>query len=169
MPDLWTVLDSTIFGSSNPNGIKFNTCLVADKEYGDFELKCLIKLSGGAKANSGIQIRSKVFDTDKFIVEGPQCDAGEGYWGSLYGERSGGVMQEADAAVVAKALKPDKFNEIYVRCVGKRVTIKLNGATTVDREFDGLPPKGIIGLQLHGGEGQAVEFKDIQIKPLVGK
>ena len=165
LPDRWTVRDGTIIGSSNPSGIKFNTCLVADKEYGDFEMKCMVKLTSGAKANSGIQIRSKMSNAAKFIVEGPQCDAGADYWGSLYGEGSG-MMQAADPAAVAKALKPDKFNEIHIRCVGNRVTIKLNGVTTVDREFAGLPATGIIGLQLHGGDAQAVEFRNLEIKEL---
>jgi hypothetical protein len=93
-------------------------------------------------------------------------DAGGEFWGSLYGERSGGMMQAADPAVVAKAVKPGEFNDLSVRCVGTRVTIKLNGVTTVDREFPGLPARGLVGLQLHGGAAMAAEFRTVEIKDL---
>ena len=37
----------------------------------------------GWTGNSGVQIRSEVIDSKKFVVKGPQCDMGAQYWGSL--------------------------------------------------------------------------------------
>lgn len=165
LPPFWAVRDGTIVGSTKPDGIKFNTYLVSGKQYGDFELKCKVKLSGPETANSGIQIRSHVVDAKQFKVEGAQCDIGQEYWGSLYGEGKG-MMQQADKDVVAKALKEGEFNELHVRCVGSRVTIKLNGETTVDKNFSGLPARGVIAWQLHGGKGFEVVIKDIEFKEL---
>jgi hypothetical protein len=46
------------------------------------------------------------------------------------------------------------------------VTIKLNGATTVDDDFDKMPERGIIAWQLHQGQSMEVTFRNIQFKDL---
>src|SRR5262249_7761544 len=122
------------------------------------------------------QIRSELKDKDKFAVWGPQCDIAEGYWGSLYGEHFGGkkpgegtMMKAAPKDVVAKVLKKDDFNDYYIKCVGKHVTIKLNGETPLAADFDNRPDEGIIAWQLHGGGPMEVTFKDIKFKEIKGK
>jgi hypothetical protein len=166
---LWTVKDGSIVGTTPaPEGLKFNTFLCTKKKYGDFELQCQIRLKDG-KGNSGIQIRSEVIDKDKFVVKGPQADVGANYWGSLYGERFGGMMKEAPREQVNKVLKKDGFNDYYVKCVGKHVTIRVNGVTTVDQEFPKMPAEGIIALQLHTGPPMEVTFRNIRFTDLGGK
>jgi Domain of Unknown Function (DUF1080) len=105
----------------------------------------------------------------KFAVTGPQCDMGDVYWGSLYGENFGGMMKAADAKVVKQVLKPDDFNAYAIKAVGKHVTIKLNGATTVDDDFEKLPAEGIIAFQLHAGGPMEVTFRKIAFKDLSSK
>lgn len=165
--DYWSVKEGSIVGSTEPKGINFNTFLCSKKEFGDFELVFKVRLKGGA-GNSGVQIRSKLVEEEKakFVVAGPQCDIGDVYWGSLYGERFGGMMKQAPGDVVKKALKPTEFNEYSIKAVGKHVTIKINGATTVDEDFEKMPAKGIIAFQLHGGGPMEVTFKDIKFKDL---
>lgn len=163
----WSLKDGTLVADA-PKGIKFNTFLCSKQKYKDFELKFQIRLKDN-KGNSGVQIRSKLDNKDKFTVSGPQCDIGDVYWGSLYGENFGGMMQAAPKDVVAKAMKKGEFNEYYIKCVGKKVTIKLNGETTVDAEFPKLPDEGIIAWQLHSGGAMEATFKDIQFKDLTGK
>jgi hypothetical protein len=173
----WTIKDGALIGSSYPDGLKFNTFLCSKQKYRDFELKFEVKIKGedAKMANSGVQIRSYIEDKhrDQFRVSGPQCDIGTAggrpYWGSLYGENFGGMMKEAPKEVVAKALKPDDFNEYAIKCVGKRVTVKLNGETTVDGEFEKMPDEGIIAWQLHGGKATEVTFRNIQFKDLSAK
>jgi hypothetical protein len=172
--DYWSVKDGAIVGQA-PKGIPFNTFLCTKKKYKDFELKFEVKLTG-ASANSGLQIRSELKDREKFVVWGPQCDMGQGYWGSLFGEHFGGkkpgdhqMMKAADAKVVAKVLKNNEFNSYHVKCVGKRVTIKLNGETTVDEEFANLPEEGILAWQLHSGPAMEVVFRNIQFTDLTKK
>lgn len=71
-------------------------------------------------------------------------------------------MKAAPPGLVARVVKPDDFNEYTVRVVDKRVTITVNGETTVDDNFPTVPDDGVIGWQLHGGyPGQEVRFKDI--------
>jgi hypothetical protein len=159
--EYWSVQDGAIVGKTN--GLKFNTFLCSKKQYGDFELQFKVKMIGG---NSGIQIRSKIHDPKKFAVTGPQCDMGGPYWGSLYGENFGGMMKAADAKLVGKILKEKDFNDYYIRAEGKKITIKLNGETTVNDEFAKAPAEGIIAFQLHAGGPMEVIFKDIRFTDL---
>ena len=165
---LWSVKDGAIVGSTEPDGLKFNTFLCSKKKYKDFELKFQVRLKGG-KGNSGVQIRSEVFDMKNLAVKGPQCDIGDVYWGSLYGENFGGMMKQAPKEVVTKVLKKDDFNDYYIKAVGKKITIKLNGETTVDDEFPKAPDEGIIAWQLHAGGAMEVIFKNIEFKDLSAK
>lgn len=168
LTEYWTVKDGMLIGSS-PQGLKFNTFLCSKQKYGDFELNFQIRLKGG-NGNSGVQIRSKIRDNPKdkanFAVEGPQCDVGQQYWGSLYGEHFGGMMKAADPNLVKKVLKADDFNDYSIRAVGKHVTIKLNGHITVDGDFPKMPDEGIIAWQLHSGGPMEVTFRNIQFKDL---
>lgn len=160
----WSVEDGAIVGKAED--LKFNTFLCTKKKYRNFDFRCKVRLKDG-KGNSGVQIRSKIVNRKEFAVAGPQADIGKGYWGNLYGERFGGTMKEADTAAVDKVLKPDDFNEYTIRVVGKHVTMKINGLTTVDQDFANLPEEGIIALQLHGNMGpMEVTFKDIKFKEL---
>jgi hypothetical protein len=161
----WKVQDGAIVGSS-PKQIPFNTFLCSKKKYSDFELSFQVKMP---KGNSGIQIRSHIHDPKKFAVTGPQCDMGDVFWGSLYGENFGGMMKAADGKLVNKILKKDDFNDYSIRAVGKHVTIKLNGETTVDGDFEKMPADGIIAFQLHSGGPMEVTFRKIVFKDLSTK
>jgi hypothetical protein len=165
LKEYWSVKDGAIVGSTFPDGLKFNTFLCSKRKYKDFELKFQIRLKDG-KGNSGVQIRSEILNPTQFSVKGPQCDIGDVYWGSLYGEHFGGMMKQAPKDVVTKVLKKTDFNEYYIKCVGKRVTLKLNGETTVDDDFPKMPEEGIIAWQLHSGGAMEVTFKNIEFKEL---
>lgn len=163
----WSIKRGEIVGSTYPDGGKFNTFLCSKKKYKDFELQFQVKLTGkGWSGNSGVQIRSKIHDMKKFAVTGPQCDMGQVYWGSLYGENFGGMMKAADPKLVKEVLKESDFNDYYIKCVGKHVTIKLNGKTTVDDDFAKMPEEGIIAWQIHAGGPMEVIFKDIKFKEI---
>jgi 3-keto-disaccharide hydrolase len=173
--DHWTFKDGALIGVA-PQGLKFNTFLCSKQKYSDFELKFQVWLIG-ANANSGVQIRSEVFDAKHFAVRGPQCDMGQVYWASLYGEHfggaknnnglaAGGMMKQAPADLVKRVLKEGGFNDYYIKCVGKHVTIKLNGQTTVDDDFPAMPPEGIIAWQIHAGPPMVAIFRNIAFTDL---
>jgi Domain of Unknown Function (DUF1080) len=166
LPEYWSVKDGAIVGTAPAEGIKFNTFLCSKKKYKDFELTFQIRLKDG-KGNSGVQIRSEVFDREHFAVKGPQCDIGDIYWGSLYGEHFGGMMKAAPTDLVKRVLKPADFNDYAIKVAGKHVTIKLNGETTVDDDFATMPEDGIIAWQMHAGyPNMEVTFKNIKFKEL---
>lgn len=174
LDQFWSVKEGAIVGHA-PQGLKFNTFLCSKKKYTDFELSFEVQILDGAgksgvdSRNSGVQIRSEIFNREQFAVKGPQCDMGGVYWGSLYGEHFGGMMKEADKNVVAKALKKEGFNQYYIKCVGKHVTIKLNDQTTVDGDFPKMPESGIIAWQLHSGGPMTITFRNIQFRDLSPK
>jgi putative heme-binding domain-containing protein len=165
--EYWSVHDGAIVGKAPAEGLTFNTFLCSKKKYKDFEMSFQVRIKDG-NGNSGVQVRSRVADPEKYAVAGPQADMGQVYWGSLYGERDPGRMMKASPPdVVKKVLKPADFNDFSVRCVGKHVTIKLNGETTVDADFPELPDEGIIAWQLHAGfKDMEVTFRNIQFKDL---
>jgi hypothetical protein len=166
LPQYWSVKDGAIVGAYENKSLTHNTFLWSKNSYKNFELTFKIRLKGG-EGNSGVQIRSKILDPKELTASGPQCDIGQAYWGSLYGENFGGMMKASNFDEVKKTLKPNDFNDYYVKVVGKHVTIKLNGETTVDQDFEKLPDDGKLGWQLHAGfPFMEVTFKDIQFKDL---
>jgi putative heme-binding domain-containing protein len=169
LPQFWHVHDRALVGSYTDRALKHNTFLCSKKTYRDFELKFQIRLKGGA-GNSGVQIRSRILDPQKYTVAGPQADIGQSYWGSLYGENFGGMMKQSPSALVKQVVKQDDFNDYHIKCVGKHVTIKINGQTMVDDDFAKLPDEGIIAWQLHTGfPSMEVTFKNIEFANLSGK
>jgi hypothetical protein len=172
LSEYWKVEEGKIVGAT-PKGLTFNTFLCSKNAYRDFELVFKVKMT--KSGNSGVQIRSQIINEKTLAVGGPQCDMGQVYWGSLYGEHydqksgkiggGGGMMKAAPGDVVKKVLKDGDWNDYYIKCVGKHVTIKLNGATTVDDDFN-LPESGIIAWQLHAGGPMEVIFDEVRFKDL---
>jgi hypothetical protein len=164
----WSAKDGAIVGLTEKDP-GFNTFLCSKKKYKDFEMSFQVRLKDGV-GNSGVQIRSEIFDKEHFAVKGPQCDIGQIFWGSLYGEHFGGMMKQAPEKLVKKVLKEKDFNDYAIKCVGKHVTIKLNGETTVDDDFPKMPDDGIIAFQIHSGfKTMEVTFKNIKFKDLSAK
>jgi hypothetical protein len=167
LKQFWTFKDGEIIGSTYPEGGKFNTFLCSKRKYGDFELSFQVRMKGQDwNGNSGVQIRSKLVKPNTFTVAGPQADMGDNYWGSLYGELFGGMMKQADSTAVNKVLKTHDFNDYSIKCVGKHVTIQVNGVTTVDDDFSKMPAEGIIAWQLHAGGPMDVTFRNIRFKEM---
>lgn len=170
---LWKIEGTSIIGETMEDP-KYNTFFCTKKKYSDFELKFKTTLRDGI-GNSGVQIRSEVFDAKLFKVRGPQVDIGKGYWGSLYGEGVGGMMKASDKALIEKAVKEKEENAYEIVAKGTHITIKINGTTMIDQDFPKLPGKdakaapkeGIIALQVHAGYPKMrIEFKDISFKEL---
>jgi hypothetical protein len=170
--DIWKIEGGSIVGETKEDP-KYNTFLCSKEKYGDFELTFKVQLRD-EKGNSGVQIRSEVFDQEKFRVRGPQVDVGKGYWGSLYAEGYG-MMKQSAADKVKAVVKGTEFNEFHVVAKGTHITIKVNGETMVDGDFPTLPGKdkkpapteGVIAFQVHANHpAMRVEYKDITFKKL---
>lgn len=143
-----------------------NMFLTHEGEFSDFVLKCWVKLRNH---NSGVQIRSRQFPEN--VVKGYQADIADQWYGSLYEEGgTRGVLANGwkDKGETVTVL--DGWNEMTIRAVGPRITITLNGVTTVDyteKQPELQPAKGVIALQLHAGPPMEVRFRDIRVQPIV--
>ena len=169
--DVFRIEDGAIVGGSLKKPIPNNEFLCTEKQFGDFELRLKAKLVGKGN-NAGIQFRSQRIPNHHEVI-GYQCDMGfageRNIWGALYDEsRRRKMLAEGDQEKLAKALKKDDWNEFVIRCEGDRVQIWLNGEQTVDyiEKEPNIARKGIIGLQIHGGEPAEASYKDIRIKEL---
>ena len=164
----WSVIDGVIVSGDGQQKIPANTYLATTKEYGDFEFRCLFRISGDHKTgliNSGIQYRS--FTHGKKII-GYQADIGKGYWGDLYDEHRRDLLVKADTNTLRHMLKEDGWNSYIIRCKGNHHQLYINGVKTVDyiEKNPKVPTKGIIAVQIHSGGKAKVEFKNITIDTL---
>ena len=64
--------------------------------------------------------------------------------------------------------EPNDWNELRIRCQGRRIQIWLNGVQTVDytEQDKRISRRGVIGLQIHGGAASEASYKAIRIKEL---
>ncbi|MBI2823841.1 MAG: DUF1080 domain-containing protein [Planctomycetia bacterium] len=165
--DVFRVQDGAIVGGSLDKRVARNEFLCTTKEYGDFELRAKFKLMGKG-ANGGVQFRSKRIP-NHHEVSGYQADLGDGWWGCLYDEsRRNKILVRADAQELDKVLKRDDWNEYRIRAQGKRIQLWINGQQTVDytEPDDAIAPRGLIGLQIHGGPPSEAWYKDLVIEEL---
>lgn len=163
-PELWSVVDGAIVGSTDDQQIRRNSFLSTTKPYKNFVLKLRFKLRNH---NSGVQFRSR--QLDDYVVHGYQADiADQRFMGILYEEGGRGILQDVDPQEVAKHVRDNDWNEYVIIADGPRITQKINGFTTVDytEESDAGATEGIIAFQLHTGPKMQVAFKGIEIKEL---
>jgi HEAT repeat protein len=152
----WTVKDGMIVFNGKGN----NLCSV--KEYGDFEMWVDWRIT--KSGDSGIYLRGspqvQIWDTSRIDV-GAQVGSG-----GLYNNQKNPAKptQVADNPV-------NDWNTFYIKMIGEKVTVKLNGITIVDNVtlenyWDrNIPifPKGALELQAHGTD---LGFRDIYVKEI---
>ncbi len=139
--------------------------LCTAKDYGDFELYVDWKILKAG--DSGIYLRGspqiQIWDTEypDYFRHGAENGSGA-LWNN----------QKHPRFPLAKADKPvGQWNTFYIRMIGERVTVKLNGTLVVDHVVmeniwdRSLPiyPRGQIELQNHGN---TLYFKDLYIREI---
>lgn len=179
----YKVEDEQIVGSSVPN--TSNSFLCTEKEYGDFILEVEFKVDPAL--NSGVQIRSQVFDEPTEIdvegktktipadrVHGYQVEidpSDRAYSGGIYDEgRRGRFLADLkDNEAARKAFKQNEWNKFRIECRGDSIKTWINRVPAVDLK-DSVTPKGLIALQVHGvgarTEPLEVRWRNIRIKEL---
>lgn len=181
----YAVENGEIVGTSVPNTP--NSFLCTKQHYGDFVLELEFKVDRGL--NSGVQIRSQVFDKETEIdlgdgkkkpvpadrVHGYQVeiDPSDRAWtAGIYDEsRRGWLNDLKDNEPARKAFRQGEWNRLRVQCKGNRIQTWLNDVPAADLT-DGLTPKGLIALQVHGigdkveNVGKQVRWRNIRLKTL---
>jgi Domain of Unknown Function (DUF1080) len=161
----WRLEDGVLIGMA-PEGQPKLINLVSQKEYGDFELTFRANVIEGRPGHdrSAVFFRSRVRDESTLELRGGQTQI-NAFRGGLVGIE--GELDPAQSTLATAAYKVGDFNDITIKCVGKRVTTAVNGFTIVDADFDGLHDKGFIAWQIPGGTGaKKAIFKDVKIREL---
>lgn len=148
------------------NGKGDNLC--TDKQYGDFEMYVDWKLDpAGPEADAGIYLRGtpqvQIWDTSRVNV-GAQVGSG-----GLYNNQ---VNRSKPSKVADNKL--GEWNSFYIKMVGDRVTVILNGDKVVDNVIlenywdrkQSIFPIEQIELQAHGSK---VYYRNIYVKELERK
>jgi len=139
-----------------------NICTV--KQYGDFEMYVDWKLAAGREPDAGIYLRGtpqvQIWDTAR-VKAGAQVGSGGLYNNKVYPSKP---LTVADN-------KLEEWNTFYIKMIGDRVTVKLNGVLVVDnvilenywdRNLP-IPPIEQLELQAHGSK---VYYRNIYVKEL---
>jgi acetyl esterase/lipase len=177
----YKVEDGTIVGTTGKGGP--NTFLCRGP-YGDFELE--LDVLCDTPLNSGVQIRSHVYERDTPLQSNPkrvrkagevygyQCEIAEhsrGTAGNFWDEarRTRWLDDWANKAEARNAYKDGQWNHYRIVAQGKRVRSWVNGIACADFEDD-LDQSGFIGLQVHtikAGTGPyQVRWKNIRVREL---
>jgi hypothetical protein len=147
------------------------TCLWTKKPYRDFDLKFQARLKD-AQGLANLVVRGRVADRSRFTLAGPRVNLGGPQAGAVVGDRpAGDLLLFNPDAVRTAALRPGGFTDVWVRCVGKRLTLHLNGVKVADEDVPALPDAGVIGFECLGGSSapkdlrlRTFEFTELGVK-----
>lgn len=182
-PDIWSVKDGVIVGSTMENKTPKNTFLILENvKVENFTLTFEAKLEG--QNNSGVQYRSKVKDAATWSVIGYQADMHPNppFVGMLYGEGLGRgiiakrgqkvVIDEASGKpkVTGETTAPEKldlseWHSYSITAKGNHLVHKVDGKVTVDitDNHKNKLMKGVIALQVHAGKPMTVSFRNLTL------
>ena len=138
--------------------------LCTEKQYGDFEMYVDWKLLPGAEPDGGIYLRGtpqvQIWDTARVKV-GAQVGSG-----GLYNNKT-----NPDKPLKVADLKIGTWNTFYIKMIGDRVTVYLNGELVTDNVIlenywdrsQPIFPFEQIELQAHGSK---MAYRDIYIREI---
>jgi hypothetical protein len=196
----WKVVDGVIDYDARSEAAKDRN-LWSEKEYGDFVLRVdwritstpyisnnvrVVLPDGTEKKNEkGEVIRITMPDSDSGVFLRGSGKAQVNIWcwpvgsGEFYGYRTDAKMPPEVKATVTPKINADRhigeWNTFEITVRGDTVSVILNGKQVIDKaRLPGLPAKGRIALQHHGGfrDGKwtgppsLVQFRNIYIREL---
>lgn len=172
-----------------------NEFLCTTQDYGDFELRMQVRVSGD-RANGGIQIRSRRVPNNS-EVSGYQADVGmiatrvmlrpafadqvmireagigeqerTNLWGALYDEsRRNRMLTVPDQQALERVYRRNEWNDYRIRARGAGIQIWVNDYQTADytEQEEGIEATGKICLQIHSGPPAEVWHRDLKIKTI---
>jgi len=157
LPEMWTVKNGEIWftGSGYEN-------LCSKKNYADFEM--LVDWRINDKGDSGIYLRGtpqvQIWDTSRVEV-GAQVGSG-----GLYNNQ-----KNISKPLMVADNQINNWNTFYIKMIGERVTVYLNGKMVVDNvvlenywdRSNPIFPEGPIELQAHGTN---LAFRDVYVREI---
>jgi len=154
--ECWSIADGVLTGQNIP--AKTGSILWTNDKLHDFTLEGEFKFSG--KIDSGVFLRH----------EGDQIQIGIS--GSLkrdmtcspYIAKTGKYPVEAD---VKELLKEGEWNKFLITAKGNHYLVSLNGKQVLDYKSETSVEEGPVGFQVHPGVEMKIEFRSLDLKPLV--
>jgi hypothetical protein len=178
----WTYKDGVLTGTwSDPaTSHPHLRALYSKKKFRDFELQFQVRSknasdsvvgfrSGVERINRGLRLSGLYGSLDEPQLGGVGEFASTGQnWvdDSIWYSRRG-LWKPPPFDELRKVVKPGAFNEVAIQCVGKHVTIKVNGLKTVDEDFAKALDEGVIVWGLSSTSASAeLTFKNIHFRSL---
>lgn len=165
---LWTVQDGVI--KTTGNGFGF---LRFDKQFADFVFHVEYRMVKEKDVNSGLGIRTTVFDPKKSTETRPSFYS---YEVQLLDDSTQAPGNHTTASLyryiapTKMAHKPaPEWNTIEVECVGPKIRVNMNGTDVLSfdqsthEKLKTKPVSGYVCLQSHSKQ---VEFKNVKLKVL---
>jgi len=155
----WTLNDGVIVGD-NPD--KKGSILWTEQTFGDYELVVEYR-TPSEDYDSGVFLHGKSHQVQIGISRSLKKDL----TGALYcpTDGNGSYPQQPDEKI-KKAHKLGEWNTLRMVTKGKQITTTLNGVQINDYTAAKYPAKGKVGLQLHAGVHQTMQFRVVKIKAL---
>lgn len=190
-PALWKVENGAIIGTcSGPESPTHNTFLIwrgdarRSETLKDFELRVKVRVTGDN--NSGVQYRSRPLpEVGPWAIAGYQCDIHPAleHTGMTYEEKGRGIFglngqslildPKGERWLVSEhqpvAIKVAEWNEYTVIARGNHLIHLINGQMSsqlTDFDEKGRALKGLLAFQLHNGNANTVEIKEVRLKTL---
>lgn len=183
-PKLWKVEEGLITGiCAGPDSPVNNTFLIwRGGQVKDFELKATVRVIGDN--NSGIQYRSRPLpESGPWGITGYQLDIHPAleHTGMTYEEKGRGIfglngknvlLDPEGARWLTAEHEPVKadvtqWNDYTIIARGNHLIHQVNGKTTselIDHDAKGRALEGLLAIQLHRGNANTVQIKDLRLK-----
>ena len=178
----WSIDQGSIVGDTGAEKLNIPEWLYTQKQFGDFEFTCELKLTGDTSRNTGIyyRVNTFLFERGNKSYEAPsgyEFDAAyhkpgkmnfRGSLGDWYARPSLRILP--DQAIINQMYNSEQWNRMTIRARGNRLEYWINGIKVMDY-LDHDPKasrKGIIGFQIHDGSVMKVEYRNIRVLALVG-
>lgn len=159
LADHWKLVDGVIIGD-NPK--KKGSNLWTDKAYGDYELVVEYRTKS-TDYDSGVFLRGGSHQVQIGISRSLKKDL----TACLYCPKDGnGKYPQQPHDKIKEAHKIGDWNTLRMVTKGKHIKTYLNGVLINDYQAVKYPETGKIGLQLHAGVHQKMEFRVVKIKAL---
>ncbi len=155
----WAVEDGVIVGRKEAQEKQFGH-LVTDRTFKDFAVRLKFKAIQG---NSGLYFRIEEKGFSGVSGFQAEIDASRDV-GGLYETGGRAWVVKPTPEEVARYFKAQEWNEMSVSARGGHIVVYVNGVKTAELKDDPGRREGHIALQLHGGQGMHVMFKDIEIR-----
>jgi len=118
----------------------------------------------GTGTNAGIFFHTENPGPKKKVEKGYECQICDD--GFKDPRKTGSLYDVQD--LKESAAKPEEWATYVIRVEGKRITLIVNGKTTVDytEPDDAIEQNGFIALQIHAGNPTEAWYKEIVIEEL---